>query len=179
MLSFPKILHLEPTDVCNLECPLCARMVDSDFNPDYPEYHNVYISSMKDKYAMMYDGHNWNLVMKKDLIDKIYDDNKNYIERLRQKPSSFTEMEKANDLYFDLNTKKMAGEALTPTEENILSNIESRMQGGYSTRQPSEQQKTNEIDPVMQQAMQVIQKYPNKKDEVNKRLISVGKQPIP
>lgn len=108
-----------------------------------------------------------------------YIDNKNYIERLRQKPASFTEMEKANDLYFDLNTKKMAGEALTPTEEDILSNIESRMQGGYSTRQPSAQQKTNEIDPVMQQAMQVIQKYPNKKDEVNKRLISVGKQPIP
>lgn len=28
----PKILHLEPTDVCNLACPLCAREIDTDFN---------------------------------------------------------------------------------------------------------------------------------------------------
>ena len=35
---------------------------------------------MKDKYAMMYDGENWNLTMKDDLINKIYDDKKNYIE---------------------------------------------------------------------------------------------------
>ena len=50
------------------------------FNPKYPEFHNVYISSMKNKYAMMYDGSNWALVMKDDLIDKLYDDKRNYIE---------------------------------------------------------------------------------------------------
>jgi Zinc finger, C2H2 type len=50
------------------------------FNPDYPEYHNVYISSMKNKHAMMYDGNDWTLVMKDDLIDKLYDDKRNYIE---------------------------------------------------------------------------------------------------
>jgi hypothetical protein len=50
------------------------------FNPEYPEYHNIYISSMKNKYAMMYDGTNWTLVMKDYLIDKIYKDKKNYIE---------------------------------------------------------------------------------------------------
>jgi hypothetical protein len=50
------------------------------FNPKYPEYHNVYITNMKDKYAMMYDGANWALTMKDELINKIYDDNKNYIE---------------------------------------------------------------------------------------------------
>jgi DNA-directed RNA polymerase subunit RPC12/RpoP len=50
------------------------------FNPEYPEYHNVYISSMKNKYAMMYDGREWTLVMKDDLIDKLYDDKRNYIE---------------------------------------------------------------------------------------------------
>jgi hypothetical protein len=50
------------------------------FNPEYPEYHNVYISSMKNKYAMMYDGNDWTLVMKDDLIDKLYDDKRNYIE---------------------------------------------------------------------------------------------------
>ena len=50
------------------------------FNPKYPEFHNVYISSMKNKYAMMYDGSDWTLVMKDDLIDKLYDDKRNYIE---------------------------------------------------------------------------------------------------
>jgi hypothetical protein len=50
------------------------------FNPKYPEYHNIYISNMKNKYAMMYDGATWGLTIKDDLIDRIYDDKKNYIE---------------------------------------------------------------------------------------------------
>ena len=50
------------------------------FNPKHPEYHNVYITNVKDKYAMMFDGKDWNLTMKDILINKIYDDKKNYIE---------------------------------------------------------------------------------------------------
>jgi hypothetical protein len=50
------------------------------FNPKYPEHHNIYISNIKDKYAMMFDGKKWTLTMKDDLINKIYDDKKNYIE---------------------------------------------------------------------------------------------------
>jgi hypothetical protein len=50
------------------------------FNPKYPEYHNVYITNMKDKYAMMYDGKCWNLTIKEDLINRLYDDKKDYIE---------------------------------------------------------------------------------------------------
>lgn len=50
------------------------------FNPKYPEYNNVYITNMKDKYAMMYDGDKWTLTMKESLIDKIYEHKRNYIE---------------------------------------------------------------------------------------------------
>ena len=50
------------------------------FNPKYPEYHNIYISNVKGKYAMMFDGTNWTLTQKDALIDKIYDDKRNYIE---------------------------------------------------------------------------------------------------
>ena len=50
------------------------------FNPKHPEYHNIYITNVKDKYAMMFDGKDWNLTMKDELINKIYDDKKNYIE---------------------------------------------------------------------------------------------------
>ena len=50
------------------------------FNPKHPEYQNIYITNVKDKYAMMFDGKDWNLTMKDDLINRIYDDKKNYIE---------------------------------------------------------------------------------------------------
>lgn len=51
------------------------------FNPKHPEYHNIYISNMKDKYAMKYDGDTWNLTVKDDLINSIYDEKKNYVEQ--------------------------------------------------------------------------------------------------
>lgn len=35
---------------------------------------------MKDKYAMMYDGKEWTLMTKDELIEQIYDDKKYYIE---------------------------------------------------------------------------------------------------
>jgi hypothetical protein len=50
------------------------------FNPKYPEFQNIYISNIKDKYALMYDGEKWILITKEDLIDKIYNNKKNYIE---------------------------------------------------------------------------------------------------
>jgi hypothetical protein len=50
------------------------------FNPKYPEYHNVYIPSMKDKYGMVYKEGIWELIDKQELIDKIYNDKKYYIE---------------------------------------------------------------------------------------------------
>lgn len=40
-----KILHLEPTDVCNLACPLCAREIDYEFNKDTP--HHITVNQIK------------------------------------------------------------------------------------------------------------------------------------
>jgi hypothetical protein len=50
-----------------------------NFNPKYPEYHNVYISNVKSKYAMKYDGTEWTLVRKNDLIDDVYEQKRDYI----------------------------------------------------------------------------------------------------
>jgi hypothetical protein len=50
------------------------------FNNKYPDYHNVYIPSMKESYAMTYDGNKWTLVQKNKLINDIYDDKKYFIE---------------------------------------------------------------------------------------------------
>ncbi len=50
------------------------------FNPKHPEYHNIYISNMKNKYAMEYKNDQWCMVTKVELIDKIYRNKKEYIE---------------------------------------------------------------------------------------------------
>jgi hypothetical protein len=49
------------------------------FNPEKPENMNVYIPSMKDKYVMVYEDGNWNLVHKNDVIEKLYDEKEELI----------------------------------------------------------------------------------------------------
>lgn len=50
------------------------------FNDKFPEYHNIYIPSMKEKYAMKYFDGRWNLVDRDNLIDEIYEDKKILVE---------------------------------------------------------------------------------------------------
>ena len=50
------------------------------FNPEKPENMNIYISNMKDKYLMIYDGANWNLANKKVEIDRLYEDKEMMLE---------------------------------------------------------------------------------------------------
>ena len=50
------------------------------FNPLKPENMNIYISNMKDKYLMIYDGANWNLANKKDEINRLYEDKEMLLE---------------------------------------------------------------------------------------------------
>jgi hypothetical protein len=50
------------------------------FNPKYPEYHNVYIPNIKEKYAMVYKNNMWNLILRDDVIDDIYDSKKEILE---------------------------------------------------------------------------------------------------
>lgn len=50
------------------------------FNPSKPENMNIYISNIKDKYIMLYDGTNWNLANKKDEIDRLYEEKEMMLE---------------------------------------------------------------------------------------------------
>lgn len=50
------------------------------FNPKYPEFHNVFISNIKSKYAMTYDGKQWNISPKNALIDEMFNSKREYIE---------------------------------------------------------------------------------------------------
>ena len=50
------------------------------FNPSKPENMNIYISNMKDKYLMVYDGVNWNLANKVDGLDRLYEEKEMMLE---------------------------------------------------------------------------------------------------
>lgn len=59
------------------------------FNEKYPEYNNIYINNMRDKYAMVYglkhercsnDSGEWELRLHDEIIDDIYDTNRDYVE---------------------------------------------------------------------------------------------------
>ena len=50
------------------------------FNPEKPENMNIYISNIKDKYIMVYDGQNWNVANKKDELDRLYEEKEMMLE---------------------------------------------------------------------------------------------------
>lgn len=50
------------------------------FNKDKPELHNCFISNMRDKYAVTYDGINWNLTDANEVINTLRDDKQIYLE---------------------------------------------------------------------------------------------------
>ena len=50
------------------------------FNPLKPENMNIYISNIKEKYIMVYDGVNWNLANKKDELDRLYEEKEMMLE---------------------------------------------------------------------------------------------------
>ena len=43
------------------------------FNKDKPEYHNVYISNMRDNYVLIFDGVKWVLTQRDELLDDMMD----------------------------------------------------------------------------------------------------------
>jgi len=50
------------------------------FNPLKPENMNIYISNIKDKYIMLYDGQNWNVANKKYELDRLYEEKEMMLE---------------------------------------------------------------------------------------------------
>ena len=51
------------------------------FNPQRPENHNVYISNIKNKYIMIYDGIKWNLNNQDETIEDLIDANEFVLEQ--------------------------------------------------------------------------------------------------
>ena len=87
-----QLLNYKDTDVSHLTdndyrrcikkvCYCVMNLIEKvHFNPDKPENMNIYISNMKDKYLMVYDGSNWNLANKCDEVNKLYDEKEILLE---------------------------------------------------------------------------------------------------
>ena len=56
----------------NMSVPAFVEQVH--FNKNKPENHNVYISNMRADYGLMYDGEQWAIHNKEDLLDNMYED---------------------------------------------------------------------------------------------------------
>jgi sulfatase maturation enzyme AslB (radical SAM superfamily) len=48
-LISPRVLHIEPTDVCNAACPACARETDTNFNKNV--HHHLTVEQIKSKFS--------------------------------------------------------------------------------------------------------------------------------
>ena len=87
-----QLLSYKDTDVSHLtqkDYEACIKKVNFcvmkliekiHFNPEKPENMNIYISNMKDKYLMIYDGINWNLANKREELDKLYENKEVMLE---------------------------------------------------------------------------------------------------
>lgn len=51
----------------------------SHFNPNKPEHHNVYISNMRDSHAAIYDGTQWKLMNRNEVINQLFHDQRYYL----------------------------------------------------------------------------------------------------
>ena len=78
------VSHLTDQDYrsCIKRVNYCVKnMIEKvHFNPSKPENMNIYISNIKEKYIMVYDGANWNLANKKDEIDRLYEEKEMMLE---------------------------------------------------------------------------------------------------
>ncbi len=64
---------------------------DMHFNPDRPELHNVFISNMSHPYALKFNGEEWVIVVKDEVVDQMFDDKACYLN------SMFKELKKNLD----------------------------------------------------------------------------------
>ena len=71
--------HLTETDyvTCIKDCNYSVKSLIEKvhFNKNKPENMNIYISSIKGKYAMVYKKNNWQIIDRKAQIDDLYDTN--------------------------------------------------------------------------------------------------------
>lgn len=90
---------------------------ETHFNPDHPEYHNVYISNIKDKYGFIHEGE-WKIMMKDDIIDKVFTNKKVFISMNMGEYKEYLTTSQANALRRFLDTDE-SHKKITEVKEEI------------------------------------------------------------
>jgi hypothetical protein len=113
------VSHLTDQDYrsCIKRVNYCVKnMIEKvHFNPSKPENMNIYISNIKDKYIMVYDGSNWNLANKKEEIDRLYEEKEMMLEEwLESNPEK-----ELKDKFMRYLNNKESDECLNRVKEEI------------------------------------------------------------
>jgi len=88
----------------------------TNFDPDIPENHNVYINNIKSQYAITYNKGKWELDRVENVIDRIYDDKYGFLERKyyelknELKPYDRKKIERILDEYEGVKESEIFGE---------------------------------------------------------------------
>jgi hypothetical protein len=112
------VSHLTQKDYesCIKKVNYCVmRLIEKiHFNPEKPENMNIYISNMKDKYLMLYDGINWNLANKREEIDRLYEEKEIMLEEWLE-----TSSKEIKDKFIKYLNNKEDDETLNMIKEEI------------------------------------------------------------
>jgi len=102
------VSHLTERDYvcCIKHVNFCVKKLIEQihFNPEKPENMNIYISNLKDKYMMLYNGKNWNITNKKEL-DCIYDDKEMMLDQWMDEQHKYPELKEKFDRYINNKEK--------------------------------------------------------------------------
>jgi hypothetical protein len=113
------VSHLTETDykTCIKKVNYCVmKLIEKiHFNPNKPENMNIYISNMKDKYIMVYDGTNWNLANKREELDKIYEEKELLLEEWLEENKD----QEMKDKFMKYINKKDTDEFINSIKEDI------------------------------------------------------------
>jgi len=55
--------------------------LNTHFNKQFPEYHNVYVPSLKGGHGMIYNGKIWQAISLKELVNQNYDEKKSFLDK--------------------------------------------------------------------------------------------------
>ena len=110
----PDLSHLTNNDylkIMNRGFNSVPKLIEAiHFNPEKPENQNIYIPDIKNKYVMAWDGKEWNLRDRNNIIDDMYDDNSNIL------------LEKMEELDEGSNKFKKFKRFINQYENNLVKN---------------------------------------------------------
>jgi hypothetical protein len=89
------------------------------FNPKYPEYHNIFIPKINEKYGMVYMDSKWRLIDKNELVEDIYENKRDFIIQNLDNFINQLDEYKKKSLKRWLDTDDNDDESIINTKEDI------------------------------------------------------------